>query len=746
MAKGTTNHGLYGRRLRKIFILIACCFILIFSGLTTVTFNILQHSHSETTFQNLASTRSDSVRVVTSTIDSALRTLQLNDASMRWGGSTTAAEYYSAAADLHRHLSRAITDLSVAAYDIHITQNNRESFFISSSGSRSKDLFFSQNPDLSWDEWDQISSHFETSSQPYILPIYNEQRLKTLYYIVLQRTTGENLLYLVEIPIETLCGKDTNQKYAICDRDNLLAYNSLDSSVKESLDKDFAYIQENGTSLLNAFQKFSYKHKVIFHIRTFCNPISLVYEYDDSLMLQPQLVIILILSIFLFSGLSLLIFTQLSEKLYNPFREAIPTVDSSNSGEEPVDEFDVIQKNTKTIIQLNDELQNVTRENGALTARRYYRELLSGIPDLDCPLSAEQMSAEYCVAIIELENDNSPTDENDLTLHLQKNQLSLFAQSLCNEMPLSCFGDNYNTCAVILQTDNRDKAAEILSRFFEMPNLTMDLRIALSDVHESVLHICEGYQEAMHLLEYRYSVPERSIITSDISSTPSHDSYYYPLVIESRIIQEAALGDPVCLTLYDDIIRQNRNNTKLFSSAYQRLTFALAGTLMRVFQELKTTPIDLLGYEPDLQSMLYAQSDFTQAAGQIRSCLESILSHVHRQRSNPDDVLLKKMLDFITQNYSDDIMLVDIAEHCGISPNYCSTLFKRLSNDNFKTFLNRYRIDRACEMLQNNPHIKINDLCTEVGFNSASSFIRVFSKMTGMTPKAYAEKTAQEKE
>lgn len=744
MAKGTTNHGLYGRRLRKIFIVIACCFILIFSVLTIATFNILQYSHSETTFQHMAATRSDSVRMVTNAIDSALRTLQLNDASMRWGGSTTEEDYYLAAADLYHHLSRAITDLSVTDYDIHITQNNRESFFISSSGSRSKDLFFKQNPDLSWDDWDQISAHFKASSQPYILPIYRENQLKTLYYIVLQRTTRENLLYLVEIPIETLCGKNLNQPYAICDRENILAYSSLDPSVQQNLDQDFSYIKQNSSTLLNAFQKFSYKHKVIFHIRTFCNPINLIYEYDNSIWIKPQMAVILILSIFLFSGVSLLIFTQLSEKLYNPFREAIPTVENGNSDKEPVDEFDVIQNNTKTIIQLNDELQNMTRENGALTARRYYRELLFGIPDLDCPLTAEQMSAEYCVAIIELEEDDNISNQNDLTLHLQKNHLYLFAQSLCKEIPLNCFGDNYNTCAVILQTDNRDKASEILSRFFTMPELTMGLRIALSDVHESVLHICEGYQQALHLLEYRYSVPEKSIITSDILSTPGQDSYYYPLVIESRIIQEAALGDPVCLTLYDDIIRENRNNTKLSSSAYQRLTFALAGTLMRVFQELKTTPMDLLGYEPDLQAMMYAQGDFTNVASQIRSCLESILAHVHRQRSNPDDVLLKKMLDFITENYSDDIMLVDIAEHCGISPNYCSTLFKRLSNDNFKTFLNRYRIDRACEMLQSNPHIKINDLSSEVGFNSASSFIRVFSKMTGMTPKAYADKSVQE--
>ena len=97
------------------------------------------------------------------------------------------------------------------------------------------------------------------------------------------------------------------------------------------------------------------------------------------------------------------------------------------------------------------------------------------------------------------------------------------------------------------------------------------------------------------------------------------------------------------------------------------------------------------------------------------------------------------MTEYIRQNYSHDLMLEDLAHAFNISPKYCSALFKRLSDDTFKNYLNRYRIEVAKEVLRADPSVKTGDLSAKVGFNSANSFIRVFSKYTGVTPKAFSE-------
>ncbi len=64
---------------------------------------------------------------------------------------------------------------------------------------------------------------------------------------------------------------------------------------------------------------------------------------------------------------------------------------------------------------------------------------------------------------------------------------------------------------------------------------------------------------------------------------------------------------------------------------------------------------------------------------------------------------------------------------------------KKAVGENYKNYLNSYRIEKAKAIVYANTHIKVSILGKQVGFNSANTFIRVFTKYTGMTPKAFAE-------
>lgn len=126
---------------------------------------------------------------------------------------------------------------------------------------------------------------------------------------------------------------------------------------------------------------------------------------------------------------------------------------------------------------------------------------------------------------------------------------------------------------------------------------------------------------------------------------------------------------------------------RLSIESIQSFVYALIGTVGRIFQELKTSP----------EALLYEDLSFK----------------------------------YLYEHWSD---------YVNISPKYCGILFKQLSEQNFKDYLNRFRVKRAKEMLEQNPGIKISELSLMVGFNSANSFIRVFGKYAGVTPKVYVEK------
>ena len=97
------------------------------------------------------------------------------------------------------------------------------------------------------------------------------------------------------------------------------------------------------------------------------------------------------------------------------------------------------------------------------------------------------------------------------------------------------------------------------------------------------------------------------------------------------------------------------------------------------------------------------------------------------------------MKEYIQKHYAEPIMLIDLSEEFNLSPKYCSEIFNRLSGDTFKNYLNRFRIDAAQHIIDDDPDIRIADLAVRVGFSSSNTFIRVFDKYMGVTPKQYAE-------
>ena len=91
----------------------------------------------------------------------------------------------------------------------------------------------------------------------------------------------------------------------------------------------------------------------------------------------------------------------------------------------------------------------------------------------------------------------------------------------------------------------------------------------------------------------------------------------------------------------------------------------------------------------------------------------------------------------IAEAYADaSLSLDEVSRRVGISGPYLSSLFTTLTEEHFLDYLNRYRIERACELLKNT-NLSIAEVGFQVGFNSSSSFIRVFKKYRQVPPGSY---------
>ncbi|RUO48048.1 helix-turn-helix transcriptional regulator [Pseudidiomarina donghaiensis] len=84
---------------------------------------------------------------------------------------------------------------------------------------------------------------------------------------------------------------------------------------------------------------------------------------------------------------------------------------------------------------------------------------------------------------------------------------------------------------------------------------------------------------------------------------------------------------------------------------------------------------------------------------------------------------------------SDD-SLVKLAKHVAEPPQYISQTLSQYLETTFFDFINRARIDNACQLLATTNH-SVLDIAYATGFNSRSAFYKAFKNYLNQTPSEY---------
>ncbi len=92
--------------------------------------------------------------------------------------------------------------------------------------------------------------------------------------------------------------------------------------------------------------------------------------------------------------------------------------------------------------------------------------------------------------------------------------------------------------------------------------------------------------------------------------------------------------------------------------------------------------------------------------------------------------------DFVRKNYHKKITLSEVAGNVNMSKEYFSRFFSKCLMKSFFTFLNEYRINRACKLLIETDK-QVSEICYQVGFESIPFFYRQFRKIKDCPPQSY---------
>jgi len=100
---------------------------------------------------------------------------------------------------------------------------------------------------------------------------------------------------------------------------------------------------------------------------------------------------------------------------------------------------------------------------------------------------------------------------------------------------------------------------------------------------------------------------------------------------------------------------------------------------------------------------------------------------------------LSPVLEYIKQHYMDDTSLDQMAACLHVTPQYLCKLFKDAFNITPFTYLIKYRIKKAKELLLFDKTMSIKEVGQAVGFSNISYFCSLFRKYEGITPGIFKE-------
>ncbi len=97
---------------------------------------------------------------------------------------------------------------------------------------------------------------------------------------------------------------------------------------------------------------------------------------------------------------------------------------------------------------------------------------------------------------------------------------------------------------------------------------------------------------------------------------------------------------------------------------------------------------------------------------------------------------IKKILDYISENYMKSITIDELADSINLSKHYFMRFFKKYMGMTCIEYINDYRLNVASNLLLTTS-MQITEVSTSIGITNLSYFNRIFKKKYHMTPKEY---------
>lgn len=296
-------------------------------------------------------------------------------------------------------------------------------------------------------------------------------------------------------------------------------------------------------------------------------------------------------------------------------------------------------------------------------------------------------------------------------------------------------GIDQSRFAVILAADADDQQ-EFMRLVQPVIRQTADLLLyryqvrayfSLGNTTGDQLGICNSYDQARQASDYQ-SMKEECDILSYCDLPRESVRYYYPMEMEEQLIYLTRVGKKRDVKeLLEHIHQENFTHRTLSVDMAQQLLYEIRGTVNKVMDERITEET-----REEYRGMLKEGDNIEAFFANVGRVLASICGLIADRGKKSD--LIAGIVGYVRINHTDvNLCLTAVASQFKLAPTYLSQLFKEETGEYFSDYLERVRLDHACELLAK-PGLSVNEIAEQLGYNSDKAFRRAFKRVKGVSP------------
>jgi two-component system response regulator YesN len=140
-----------------------------------------------------------------------------------------------------------------------------------------------------------------------------------------------------------------------------------------------------------------------------------------------------------------------------------------------------------------------------------------------------------------------------------------------------------------------------------------------------------------------------------------------------------------------------------------------------------------------LKKIVFEECSIREFEKQYTEIVLEFMKKIIKKKQSTQNDLLEKVKQYIDENYDNiELCAQSIADKFKLSAKYLSYAFKEYTGMSLLVYLQKKRIDTACELLENTA-MTVGEITYKIGIENENYFYTLFKKNVGMTPKQYRQ-------